>query len=127
MAVTGQLDLSGLSSANRLLLNLISLVADGSTTGDLADFDPSVPLVFDVFTYGGITGYTGSIEDYFTLDTTQLTFNGSALSGANFSLDDTGTAIQLQYSPIPEPSTYGLVLGGLALAGAALRRRKKAR
>jgi hypothetical protein len=27
---------------------------------------------------------------------------------------------------VPEPSTYGLMLGGLALAGAALRRRRKA-
>ena len=30
-------------------------------------------------------------------------------------------------TPIPEPSTYGLILGGLALAGAATRRRKSAK
>ena len=32
--------------------------------------------------------------------------------------------VYLRWTPVPEPSTYGLILGGLALAGAALRRRR---
>ena len=56
-----------------------------------------------------------------------------AISGGVFTLDSelfTVTAdmtVTYEYTPtpVPEASTYGLILGGLALAGAAVRRRKQ--
>jgi hypothetical protein len=66
--------------------------------------------------------------------------SGSFLSGiafSNFTLGswtlDQGVyynfdpILTVSGTPIPEPSTYGLILGGLALAGAAIRRRKSAK
>jgi hypothetical protein len=39
--------------------------------------------------------------------------------------DSPGIGIQAGAVAIPEPSTYGIILGGLVLAGAAVRRRKR--
>ncbi|MFN7340730.1 MAG: beta strand repeat-containing protein, partial [Opitutia bacterium] len=48
--------------------------------------------------------------------------------GAGFSLSLRSGDVFIDYiAPIPEPSTYGLILGGLALVGAAVRRRRAKR
>jgi autotransporter-associated beta strand protein len=69
---------------------------------------------------GGITGFDAAA---FTVDTSGWT---NAFSGA-FSVGRSGDSLFLNYSAIPEPSTYAVLLGCAALAGAGWRRRRMVR
>jgi fibronectin-binding autotransporter adhesin len=131
MVVTGELDLSGLSASSRFTLDLVSL-ADEDTAGILADFDPLSTYSFTLIDYGTIelganTSFGANLSSLFTLNTSGfLDQNGNEVLAGWSVLNDTDrTALVLTYSAIPEPSTYGLILGALALAGAAVRRRRK--
>jgi MYXO-CTERM domain-containing protein len=79
-----------------------------------------------------ILGVTGTINGFANLQvasSTWLDANGVAFATARplgaFTLRQEGTGVYLNYTPVPEPSTYGLALGALALAASALRRRRK--
>ena len=46
-------------------------------------------------------------------------------AGGSFTLSQNGEDVMLNFSPIPEPSTYGIALGAMALALAAVRRQRR--
>jgi MYXO-CTERM domain-containing protein len=126
------LDLSALSSSQPFNLDLISL-SDANTGGTIAGWDSALEQSWDIYEYFSLTlsnDYEqfrlGNLTSLFLIDSTGFfSESGQAILSNRFAIIDTGSSLRLAYSPIPEPSTYGLALGALALAGAALRRRRK--
>ena len=128
VSVQGVLDLSALSAQNRFLLELISLTeSDG--LGALADFDANGTYMFTLYQFGSPdlgSHSVASVNSLFEIDADGfLDMNGQQVDGSLFSIALQGNTLVLNYGVVPEPSTYGLMLGGLALALSAWRRRRR--
>lgn len=131
--VTGAVDLSGLSVGNKATIRVISLATVGpDVLGNPLNFDNNVvantaPRSFSLATYGTLNlGANQNINDAFAVDLSQFRFSDGSLGDAGLwvvSYDSNAGAILL--TAIPEPSTYGLSLGALALAVVAVRRRRQ--
>ena len=128
----GNLDLSGASVSNKVVIKLISLT-DGTTqgaAGNLSLLQGAAGIQtfsFGSFNAGGLNlGTNTNVNDLFTFDTSQFTYTGGTASAASLWAIDFNTANgAITLTAVPEPSTYGLGLGALALAAAAIRRRKR--
>jgi MYXO-CTERM domain-containing protein len=124
----GALDLSGVTSMNRITLKLISMSAAnafGSSTL-VKPTDEAGFRSFDIGTYdyANSPSLVGNVSDLFRFDASQFTYAGPTASDAGlWRIDFNAGAITL--TAVPEPSTYGFGLGALALAAAALRRRRQ--
>ena len=125
----GALDLTGVTSANRVTIKLISM-ASASALGDAVNLElPTSRANFGTFDFGTYDFNnsnlgSGNVSDLFTFDASEFTYTGGTASDAGlWSIDFNAGAITL--TAVPEPSTYGFGLGALALAAAAIRRRRQ--
>ena len=80
-------------------------------------------LLYDVTGLGSTTNIAN-----LNLNTTNWLDSGSNLfstAGGSFTLSQSGEDVMLNFTAIPEPSTYGIALGAMALALAAVRRQRR--
>jgi fibronectin-binding autotransporter adhesin len=124
VVVHGKVDIAA-TTTNHFILSIISVSSDGSSN-PAVNFDPSLAYSWVVlnaqqFTFSGTGGTFNA--NAFTLNTSG--FQNSNVGQFSLSLDNTGTNLVLNFSPIPEPSTYALMIAGLGVTALATRRRRR--
>lgn len=110
------------TAANRFTLKVISRTLAGAQ-GLLADFNPALSYSWLLFDTDNIAGFDpGKV----IIDTSLFT-NSLDAGGGNgyFFVTKVGNDLLLNFAPVPEPSTYALMLSGLALAALQWRRRNR--
>ncbi len=119
----GLLDVTA-TAGTPFTINVVSLDAGGSP-GNVADFSSSTGYSWMLYQGNLASGITGFDPTKFSLDASGFTNN---LNGGVFSLSQGvnggNPALFLNFSPVPEPSTYALMLTGLAVVALRFRRRR---
>ncbi|MDD4889798.1 MAG: autotransporter-associated beta strand repeat-containing protein [Phycisphaerae bacterium] len=110
------------ASGSPFILKLISLNT-GNTAGPVADFDNTQTYTWKIAS--SATDVVGFSPDLFAFDTTQFT-NDLGAGAFAVQLNANNRDIELVFAQVPEPATMAfLALGGLCMAGSAIRRRHR--
>lgn len=108
----------GATTAAPFNFTLSSVQTEGSPFS-AANFNPAQAYSWPLLTATNILGFLNSNQ--FRIDSTGfLNANGGV-----FSLGLSGHTLVLNFTPVPEPSTYALLLAGLAVTYVAFRRRRR--
>jgi hypothetical protein len=107
------------TSGSPFALRLISLNAGGSL-GNVSDFSSSTPYAWTIAS--SAAGITGFAANKFVVTTPNFS---NSLGIGSFFVTQSGNDLILNFSPVPEPSTYALMATGMALAGLGYRRRPR--
>lgn len=118
--INGGLSLIGIDGEYPFLITVRSL--DGDTEGDAANFDPSQSYSWIIATAQcGIIGFS---PERFVIEASGFS---NAPDWRRFSITSDGANLILNYSPVPEPATWGVMIALGLLGVAALRRRRLVR
>jgi autotransporter-associated beta strand protein len=106
--VGGSLTLAG----GPFVLSLFTYDPSSNTPGNALNFNPNNFYTWTLVSASSISGFNAGF------------FN--PLNGGTFSVSKTGNDLDLNFTPVPEPSTWAMMAAGLfAMGGAALRRRRR--
>ncbi len=121
--VAGTVDIAALASENGTFNVTLHTVDEFGGAGYAANFDPYAPASWTILTATSITNFDPAKFNLFADSTTFL----NATAGGTFSLSLENNTLLLNFTPVPEPSTWALMISGLAVvAFTALRRRRRA-
>jgi PEP-CTERM motif-containing protein len=110
------------ASPNTITFNIVSTDASGNPTNAI-NFNPATSYFWTFAT--STNPINGFSANQFNLITSGFT-NGTA--GGTFSVVESGNNLMLDFTPVPEPSTWALMgVGFLALATFEIRRRRRVR
>jgi autotransporter-associated beta strand protein len=105
-------------------IQVVGVASDGLETGTAAStFNVSSSYSWTLVSAAPLTIMGGFNASDFAINTNYF----SNAPASNFSVSQSGNNLMLNFTPVPEPSTWALMAGGVCmLAGAAVRRRRRA-
>jgi autotransporter-associated beta strand protein len=107
------------ATSGSFIVNVASL-DPGSLTAGQANFSSLLPYTWTILSAGSISGFNPSD---FAINTGAFQ---NSTNGGMFSLVQAGNSIDLDFTPVPEPSTWALIAVGACLMGLGVRRRVRA-
>jgi autotransporter-associated beta strand protein len=126
--VTGQLNLAA-TAAQPFTINVISLASDGSNGS--VTVNPTATYKWQLANASSITGFTPTainvdFTNFSAVDGSGLTVVPPFVGNFSLSTSLDNTKLFLSFTPVPEPSTWALmIVGAGAVLFPALRRRRK--
>jgi hypothetical protein len=85
----------------------------------MATFNPNRAYSWTLVNAGSISGFN-SLD--FSVNASGFQ---NSLNGGSFLISENGGALDLNFTPVPEPSTFILMLAGIAAIGTRIRRSKR--